>query len=241
MGSKKILPMRSEYLQTVTQLIMKGNAIMFTKLKNNLYNVSTDIISNALSTYSHKYNNEFLITKETEIIESPSLFENTMEKTILDDEYADWINNYNLMNYQIDFFNELCSRVEVKNKKILEIGGSNMPNQLIIDKLGVKNWVSVDKPWQVHLDVWKTHYKSIPQFNFLDHGNVDETLSKYRYVIYNEYAENIPDSFFEQFDVCISNCSFEHINNLVTVLNRIYNSLKKVGNFILDLAQYGLV
>jgi SAM-dependent methyltransferase len=132
-------------------------------------------------------------------------------------------NTFHLLGYHTAFFSAAQQHIDFRGKKVLEIGGSNMPRELVFDELGASKWVCVDTPWVDHLKAWPDHYATTPQLKF------DQT-SPERYIIYNGFAENIPVNF-EQFDVCVSNCSFEHINNLWPVLGNIYRVLKPGGLF----------
>lgn len=145
-------------------------------------------------------------------------------------EYHHYIEKYKLFQYHIDFFNELSSRIDLKGKTILEIGGSDIHRDIIFEKFGIKKYVCVDKPWQTHLETWKEHYASTPIYNFGE-ISLKDAIAKDDYVIFNGYGEDITDDFAGQFDLCISNCCLEHVVKLSEVFDKIYLSLKSGGKF----------
>ena len=51
---------------------------------------------------------------------------------------------YAVEQYQIDSFVRMTGICEFRGKRILEIGGSNLPVELTRDCLGAKEWVCVD-------------------------------------------------------------------------------------------------
>jgi SAM-dependent methyltransferase len=133
-----------------------------------------------------------------------------------------------MKEYHIDFFNSVSQICDFSGKTVLEVGGSNMPRQLTHGLLGAKKWVCADKPWKQHLIDWPEHYNSIPIYD-INEKKLRQALNENDYMIFNCYAEDIPDDFAEHFDICISTCSFEHITLLRTSLKKIYNSLKIGG------------
>jgi SAM-dependent methyltransferase/organic radical activating enzyme len=155
--------------------------------------------------------------------------ENIFPKIFKDDGKT-FMDKYSLKEYHIDFFNAVSQIYDFSGKTVLEIGGSNMPKQLTHELLGAKKWVCVDKPWAQHFIDWPEHYKNIPIYN-INEKKLKQALDENDYLIFNCYAQDIPDDFAEQFDVGISTCSFEHIPLLRTSLKKIHNSLKTGGIF----------
>lgn len=146
------------------------------------------------------------------------------------DKWMHYKNHYGMWDYHNQFFNDLTSSVDLSGKAVLEIGGSNTPVELAIGEIGAKKWVCVDKPSKRMLINHKVHYEQIKILKF-DQDFLDTAMQEHDYIVFDEFAEEIPESFFGKFDVCISNCSFEHVLNLPEVLDVIYNSLKKGGVF----------
>lgn len=120
--------------------------------------------------------------------------------------------------------------LDFKGKKVLEIGGSSIPEFIVFGELGARSWICVDLVDETNYQLKKfaQHYGRIGLSRFSDY----KSLPGKGYLIFNEPAENIPDYFYEQFDVVISINAFEHIISLQDVLLKIYNSLRNGG--ILD-------
>ncbi len=55
--------------------------------------------------------------------------------------------HYGLMDYHIHFVKKIDSLFNFNGATVLEIGGSNMPYELLIKQMKVKKWVSLDTPW----------------------------------------------------------------------------------------------
>ncbi len=50
---------------------------------------------------------------------------------------------YQLVPYQFDAFKKLNKSCDLCGKSILEIGGSDLPREVIFDDFGCKKWVAV--------------------------------------------------------------------------------------------------
>lgn len=174
--------------------------------------------------YDDVERNPLLVNKYTPVI-------NTNERK----KY--YMDNYGLMDYHINFFNKLTSCINLSDKVVLEIGGSNYPVELVIQESGAKKWVCVDKPWIYNLQAKDAHFKKISIFNFGE-ITLDNALNDNDFVLFNNYAENITEDFFDKFDICVSNCAFEHIRMLPVVLDMIFHSLKKEGILFTEFAPF---
>lgn len=144
------------------------------------------------------------------------------------DEKSYFCDQYGLMDYHIDFLNTAMSKIDFRGKKVLEIGGANYPQELVTEKIGAKQWVCVDKPWICNDTAKKNHFDKHKFYRFSDEILAD-LLKEQSYFILNEYADDIPELFTGQFDICVSNCAMEHIRKLPYVLKKICCSLKVGG------------
>ena len=136
--------------------------------------------------------------------------------------------DYKLGSHQFRALSNLSKICNLEGKRILEIGGSNFPREMVLQDLKVDKWVSVDVIPQSHYARKRQskHYQSIDIFPL---NNAKKKFDTSNYLIFDGFAENIPSVFFEQFDVVFSVASFEHIHKLSTVIRRIYESLKFGG------------
>jgi SAM-dependent methyltransferase len=135
---------------------------------------------------------------------------------------------HTLHDYHFDAIAALLCETSLHGKRVLEIGGSNMPRELLFEDFQVDQWVSVDL-------VDATHYARVQQ---VDHyrqeqihplADAENYLFRDRYTIFNGAAENIGESFGGKFDIAVSIAAFEHIGRLPTVLRKIYQALKPGG------------
>jgi SAM-dependent methyltransferase len=150
------------------------------------------------------------------------------------------MNKYSLRTYHILFLQKIAG-LSPQGKTVLEIGGSNLPRELLFDVLGVKKWVCVDDishfwseerdPEDLY-DYRKTamgqndgNYKAFP----LQESTA--TFNDFDYLKFDGTAENIPAVFDGQFDIVVSDACFEHVDNLDDVLAKILLALKPGGQF----------
>lgn len=150
-----------------------------------------------------------------------------MDLTNEDDLY--FIERYGLQKYHFDFFRSALSHFSLEGKTVLEIGGSNNPKELVLEKLGARKWVCLDMPWAVHLENHQKHYNSITIVDNAAQLSGKALIDQHDYVLVKGDAQYIPAGFADCFDVCVSNCSFEHIVDLVSVVNNIHKCLHKGG------------
>jgi hypothetical protein len=144
--------------------------------------------------------------------------------------------NCKLLSHHIDFFERAMRRIDFTGKQVMEIGGSNMPKQLLFEDLKAAKWICIDKPWDSHLRNWDEHYKNL--YTAEKSTALSEALNASDYILYNMYTDDINDEFYGKFDVCVSNCSFEHITDMSAALRNIYSSLKPGGKLF---ARFGPV
>ena len=112
-----------------------------------------------------------------------------------------------------DFINSMkflyfASNQDLKNKKVLEIGGSNILPEILFQKLKVSKWTSVD-----YLDAWvpsqiedmKKNSADSNEFGVFKLDKDSEPFhDDYHYVKYHGDANVIPASFYSQFDAVVS-------------------------------------
>jgi len=214
---------------------------MFNKLKKRIKETGHNIVYNAVEQYMNSNPQHTPVRK----ISTLAISYDVKEFPILIDKYTPIIssaqrrmyykNKFGLLDYHIDFFNNLTSKINLSGKTVLEIGGSNHPKELTFKDSGAKKWVCIDKPWEYNRRDSHIHYSQVAFKNF-DEETLSEVLEKENYIIYNGYAEKMTEDFFNQFDLCVSNCSFEHIARLPVVLDLIFNSLKKDGILFAEFA-----
>lgn len=131
-------------------------------------------------------------------------------------------NKYNLPNYHVPFLLKANELLDFRNKKVLEVGGS-LPRDLVIGELQASQWVGIEQ-----LDYWQeiqaanptTSTQSIQFSNYDSIGN---------YQILTGSIEDIPQSFYQEFDIVFSIATFDHIHKLPAALDQMYKCLKVNG------------
>lgn len=136
---------------------------------------------------------------------------------------------FGVSEYQIKALSLMKKRIDFKKKKVLEIGGSNLPSTLVLNDLGVSQWICVDyMPMAFDAQRSKNHYSH----EIILPLNENNYKKDSKYQIFDGKAENIPSCFYEEFDVVVSITALEHMSNLMKVLRIISHCLKKKGIFL---------
>lgn len=121
--------------------------------------------------------------------------------------------------YQAQALSQLIARVDLTGKRVLEVGGSNLPRELIFGLLGAREWVSVDiiAEGRYQLLQQSAHY----QREGIEPLNACSSLIGTRqYLILDgaiEHAGDLPTGYF---DVILSITSLEHILALPLALSQ---------------------
>jgi len=209
---------------------------MLTKLKTKIKNFTRNIVYEGVSQYfnhvvlsqsSTPQQDAKVLNFDFTDVKYSILYENNYKPIISSDQKNDYYKKeHNLLDYHISFFNALTSAINLQGKRVLEIGGSNMPKELVIKDAGASKWVCIDKSWGYGFSA--EHKNKIPVIKFGE-MELKDALVDNDYVIYDGYAEQMTEDFYEQFDVCISNCCFEHVTQLPLVLDLIYYTLRPDG------------
>lgn len=133
-----------------------------------------------------------------------------------------------LVPYQIASIERAGKFFDFAGKKVLEVGGSNLPRECVFDILGAEKWVCIDliEPYQIARN--KEHYDKSTFVNLTD-TDFHEKMESNDYVIIKADIADVGERLWEEFDVCFSLCSFEHIHRLNLTLRNIYYSLKEKG------------
>ena len=134
---------------------------------------------------------------------------------------------YTIEDYHITFINTINSMFDFEGKRILEVGGSNTPSEIIVEKMKVKNWVSLDTPlWDT--EVGNRHFESM-KFYDMASFSLEEAMNNDKYFICRGLTDDITSEFHDKFDYVISNACFEHILNLAPALEAMRRCLVKGG------------
>jgi SAM-dependent methyltransferase len=209
---------------------------MFNKLKQKIKIIGHNIVYDGMDRYFKIHNEMLLGNNSVKEYTTPHFCDQSFLFNPVNigffDKYQEKIeyykNRYGMLEHHIEFLNLLTRYFNLEGIRVLEIGGSNFPRELIINNFKVEKWVCIDKPWATTIARSHEHYDSITMLPLMGGGGVSQSLEKDNYLVFNMYAEDISDEF-QNFDLCISCCSFEHIKYLPTALKRILGALKPGG------------
>lgn len=135
---------------------------------------------------------------------------------------------YNLAG-QPDFLVEMNRHWSLEGKRVLEVGGSNIPKPFLFEELKVRQWVSVDRVYAENRKYWPKQYHHtgvIPISEDIDYNVLDQ------HVILDGGIERLPGSFSGRFDAIVSMDAFEHIPKFASMLDRTYDALRPGGRML---------
>lgn len=136
---------------------------------------------------------------------------------------------YAVEQYQIDSLIRMTALHEFRGKRVLEIGGSNLPVELTRGCLDAKQWVCVD-----NMPTAFDHAKSAAHYahHTIQKLTPASKLNSLHYIIFDGKIEEIPDSFHDKFDLVVSFCAFEHFTHPEIILDVVKKCLKKGGSLL---------
>lgn len=151
--------------------------------------------------------------------------------------YQNVASKHKLPSYFLSAFMNFAKETSFTDKRILEIGGSSLPQELVFDLLEAQQWTCVDilnhDAGAYQKKDFSHHYDQIGIRHLTSAHDILETKG---YQIFDGGAEEIPTSFNEHYDIVISINAFEHILNLEAVIEKLHKCLKRGG---ILLAQFG--
>lgn len=137
---------------------------------------------------------------------------------------------FGIAQYQIAAISELLQRTSIAGKRVLEVGGSNLPREFVIGELGAREWVSVDiiAEGRYQLLQQSDHY-SREGINSFEEGR--SLIGTKPYIIIDgqiESAAPLPSAYF---DLIVSITSFEHILAVASAIRQIRRLKTRDGAF----------
>ncbi|MDB9522282.1 methyltransferase domain-containing protein [Dolichospermum circinale CS-1225] len=135
------------------------------------------------------------------------------------------------LSYHVSFAHICQQLVGFENKDVLEVGGSLSPD-FVFDYLGVKSWTGIETPdYQESLEETGgiTHTGTIIKNikNTSDYKFNNKQQNKYN--LYLENIEDLPEEYYNQYDLIFSIATFEHIHKLPLALDKMFLALKPGG------------
>ena len=143
---------------------------------------------------------------------------------------------HQLSAYTIGAFHFFLNHTTFAGKRVLEIGGSNLPEELIFSHLGAKQWICVDIIGHISGAYQKKRFADNFEKTLIADFEQTDLLSSERHVIFNGDATELPNQFYEKFDIVVSFATLEHVLDIPTFLEKIQNSLRPDGLFLTQFA-----
>jgi hypothetical protein len=145
-------------------------------------------------------------------------------------DFAELPRTHGIAGYQAEAIQKSADYVSLAGKRVLEVGGSNLPRALTHDFLGAVEWVSVDIIGQgaYQLAQQSEHYASVGIHPLLA---ADSIVGTKDYVILDGAIEDavlLPEGYF---DAVISITSFEHILAIPAALAAIIRAKGQTSPF----------
>ena len=152
----------------------------------------------------------------------PELLEN-----IPDDVLAELKKRYSL-DYHVDGALRGHGLVDFTDQNVLEIGGT-LPKDFVFEQLQPKQWIGIEAPHYYRLAIPGRAEKvdDSPHSTRFEDVKSPEDLPDYSIIVGR--AEDIPPSFYGQFDRIFSIATFEHLTNFPLALDRMFNALRPGG------------
>lgn len=149
---------------------------------------------------------------------------------LTDEEIEHCQDRFNL-SYHVHYSSTCQRLVGIADKDVLEVGGS-LPEEFVLRYLKAKSWVAVETPDYDHslreaggITHQGTILRSGEEIDY--RGFETASNSKYSFVLDN--VENLPESYWEKFDLVFSIAAFEHIHRFPESLEAMYNALRPGG------------
>lgn len=127
------------------------------------------------------------------------------------------------LDYHIPFAMTAQEKVDLRGKRILEIGGS-LPREFVIGMLGAERWIAIEE-----LGYYDEVHSKIERERIFTMDEVRDVDALGDYAVVSGRAERLADPFFERFDVVFSIAAFEHIDRFPMALSRMHRALKPGG------------
>lgn len=131
--------------------------------------------------------------------------------------------------YYIDALRKALSRLSFHGQRVLEIGGSSLPRQLVLDTLGAASWVCVDIVGHTSGSYQQSNHAAHYDEIGIQPLRANSRIPNQPYVIFDGSASAIPETFNAHFDIALSINAFEHIAALDEALERTYKALRPSG------------
>ena len=136
------------------------------------------------------------------------------------------------LSYHVDFAHICQQLVGFENKDVLEVGGS-LPADFVFDYLGVKSWTGIETPdYEESLRETGgiTHKGTIiANIQNIYNCKFENNSQQNKYNFFLENIEDLPEKYYNKYNLIFSIATFEHIHKLPSALNKMFLALKPGG------------
>ena len=127
--------------------------------------------------------------------------------------------------YQVDFLSHINVAYPLAGKRVLEVGGTNLPRGLVLGEFGAKQWVGIEPFGTEDPRQRNQHYRSEQIFSVTDDS---AKILAADYAIIDGDVNRL--GIADHFDVVISIAAFEHVLKFGGMLERVYQALRPGGH-----------
>lgn len=138
------------------------------------------------------------------------------------------------LTYQVTYLRHINNLCSLRGKRVLEIGGSNLPRELVFGAVGAAQWVCIDdystyfEPYADQANhLLADHYAKTKIFK--PGADPAEILAEDYAIIDGDTADL---DIQGHFDVAISIAAFEHVQRFPMMLDRVCDALRPGGQLV---------
>lgn len=138
---------------------------------------------------------------------------------------------YNLKGYTLKGLAGLAESCPLSGKSVLELGGWNIPPEITLGDLGAKKWICVDMIGSVSGSYQQKTFPHLANTQIYNYSTIikNNTINS-NFAVIDGDATNLPEIFYNEFDVVVSFAALEHVLDVPTFLLNCYRALKKDGH-----------
>ena len=151
-------------------------------------------------------------------------------------DIEDLRSKFGMAQFHVDALNWFDRVASLRGKRVLELAGSDLPRQIVLEHFGASQWVCIDDP-EGHLEIHKRNKPKLAEHysneHFIPAAELCEaTLQRDYVVVLGDAARMSP--VLNNFDVVVSIAGLEHIADLTAALRCSHDSLKEGGVLAAD-------
>ena len=160
------------------------------------------------------------------VLKKKFIFPFSPKETTICERRRDFLEQFTISSdYHLAILKYIDEQVGLKGKRVLELGGSNIPREIFLDDFAVKQYVGIDyiESW------WADPNHKRERVNLLN--DIKKAYNREEpYLLFSGSINDLTDDYLvKHFDVIISFSSIEHFEDMPLMLKKAFNVLKKGG------------